>query len=316
MKITSVINQNKYAVAVFAMLSMMSVIYDGFSDITVFALKVLLSLAVSLFFSPFLCDETQQKNYIPVVFSLLSIISCNAIFLTADIHILLSLICFFIALTIKPKLNPLTAVFSGLCVALQPLSLFYLVPSIVLIQLVCKQKISAIISSVLSIAVFFVTKLFENTDFYAEQFSSYYHSVHPVFFSKDHLQVLTEYSACSVILIAVLLFYCVKLFLNAKKSFGIGLIITTVISLYGYSMCFNKQNVIMILLPAFAVIAALSVDESCKKAISDVGEFFLSKKLLLFILIALTLSIPAILGTLPIENDFFSKSTFIIFREE
>lgn len=316
MKINAVIEQNKYAVAVFAMLGMMSVIYDGFYEVTYFALKMVLSAVISLFFLPYLKEENVQKNYIPIVFSLLSIISCNVIFLTSDIHILLTLICFFSALTVNSRNNALTTIFSGGCVAIQPLSLFYLVPTLVLVQLVRKQKLSAIISTVLSVAVFVVTKLLEDVDFYAEQFSSYYHSVHLIFFSKDHTQILTEYSVCSVVLIAFLIFYCVKLILNGKKGMGLGLIITTIISLYGYSMCYNKQSVVMILMPAFAAIVTLSGDEVCRKLNSDINNFFLSRKVLLFLVIALTVGIPVMLGTLPIDNDIFSKSTFIIFREE
>ena len=189
-------------------------------------------------------------------------------------------------------------------------------PALVLIQLVRKQNATAIISTVLSVAVFVATKLLESIDFYAEQFSSYYHSVHLVFFSKDHTQILTEYSVCSVALIAFSVIYCAKLFVSGKKGAGIGLIITTVISLYGYSMCYNKQNVIMILLPAFAAMITLSDDAVFGKINGDIVNFFLSRKVLLFLLIALTLSIPVILGTLPIESEMFSKSTFIIFREE
>lgn len=316
MKIKAVIQQNKYAIAVFAMLGMMSVIYDGFYDVAVFTLKAVLSVVIALFFAPYLKEESGQKNYVPIVFSLLSTISCNVIFLTTDIHILLTLICFFSALAVNAKLSILTAIFAGLCVAVQPFSLFYLVPTLVLILIIRKQKLGAIIGSVLSIAVFVVTKLFEHTDFYAEQFSSYYHSVHLVFFSKDHTQVLTEYSVCSVVLVITLIFYFVKLIMNGKIGTGIGLMITTAISFYGYSMCFNKQNVVMILLPAFAAMLAISDDEAYGKINNDITDFFLSKKVLLFLLIALTVSAPVILGVIPIDSELFSRSTFIIFREE
>jgi hypothetical protein len=316
MKIKAVINQNRYAFAVFAMLGMLSVIYDGFSDVAVFVFKIILSAVISLFFAPYIKDENEQSNYVPIIFALLGIISCNVIFITADIHILLSLICFFTALMMKSKSDFLTAVFSGLCVAVQPLSLFYLVPTIILVKIVRKQKVTAIISTVLSVAVFVVTKFSENSEFYNEQFSSYYHSVHLIFFSKDHLQIITEYSVCSVVLIGFILYCCIRLIMNSKKGAGIGLIITTVISLYGYSMCSNKQNVIMILLPALVSVVALSDDDIFKKINSETESFFSKRKLLLFLMIAITVSIPVIIGTLPIESEIFSRSTFIIFREE
>lgn len=316
MKIKAVINQNKYSFAVFAMLGMLSVIYDGFSDVAVFVFKVILSAVISLFFAPYLNNRNGQSNYIPIAFALLGTISCNVIFLTADIHILLSLICFFIALMMRSKLDFLTAVFSVLCVTVQPLSLFYLVPAIVLVKLVRKQKVTAIISAVLSVVAFVVTKFLESNEFYNEQFSSYYHSVHLLFFSKDHLQILTEYSLCSVVLIGFVLYCCIRLLMNGKTGAGIGLIITTVISLYGYSMCFNKQNVIMILLPALVSVVALSDDEIFGKINGEAESFFLKRKLLFFLLIALTVSVPVILGTLPVESEIFSRSTFIIFREE
>jgi UDP-N-acetylmuramyl pentapeptide phosphotransferase/UDP-N-acetylglucosamine-1-phosphate transferase len=104
--------------------------------------------------------------------------------------------------------------------------------------------------------------------------------------------------------------------MNSKKGAGIGLIITTVISLYGYSMCSNKQNVIMILLPALVSVVALSDDDIFKKINSETESFFSKRKLLLFLMIAITVSIPVIIGTLPIESEIFSRSTFIIFREE
>lgn len=316
MKIKAVINQNKYAVAVFAMLGMLSVIYDGFSDVAAFVLKIVLSSAVSVFFAPHLKNEKEQAGYVPIVFALLGIISCNVVFLTSDIHILLSLICFFTALAMKSKADFLSAVFSGLCVAVQPLSLFYLVPTIVLLKLLCKQNVTAITGAVLSVAVFVATKLLENNDFYTEQFSSYYHSVHPIFFSKDHLQILAEYSICSVALAGFILFCCIRLFVNGKAGAGIGIIITTVISLYGYSMCYNKQNVIMLLLPALVLLTTLSDDVNYEIFSKEIGSFFLSRKLFFLLIIALTVSIPVILGTLPIESEIFSRSTFIIFREE
>lgn len=318
MKIKAVINQNKYAVAVFAMLGMLSVMYDGLSDVAVFIFKLVLSAVISLFFSPYIKGEADQSKIIPTVFALLGIISCNVIFTTTDIHILLTLIFFFSALALNSKMSFVAPIFAGLCVAMQPLSLFFLIPTIVTVELIRKQKIAAIISSVLSTGVFIVAKLLENNEFYTEQFSSYYHSVHLVFFSKTHLQILAEYSMCSVVLIGFLLFCCIRLLMNGKKGIGtaIGLIITTVISLYSYSMCCNRQNVIMILMPALVTLVTLSDDVIYEKFNISIGNFFLSRKLLFFLLIAFTVSAPFILGTIPYENELFSSSTFIIYREE
>lgn len=316
MDIKATVDKNKYALAVFALLAMPCLIFNGFQSAVTLACRLLLCVDVALFFAPYLCVETKKENAVLSAFSLLSIISCNVIFLTEDVHILLSLFCFFLALFVNGKTKILTAVFAGLCVAAQPLSILFLVPTIIVIQLIKKQKIFAGLSAIFSATVFVVTKLLENSEFYANQFSSYYLSLHLIHFSKTHIDVLMQYLICSVSLVAVALVHLVKLFLNGRKLESIAIFASVLLSVFAFAMSENTHTIFMILIPFFASFISLDGADGFNKTNEEIGKFFTKHFLLFLLLVAFTAGFPTLFGQIPFESEFFSKATFIIFRQE
>lgn len=316
MNIKTMVDKNKYALSIFALLAIPCLIFDGFESALTLACRLLLCVGVALFFAPYLHTEVKKEKAVSAAFSILSIISCNVIFLTDDVHILLSLFCFFLALFVNGKAKILTAVFSGLCVAAQPLSILFLVPTIVIVQLIKKQKLFAVFSAVFSVAIFVVTALFEHSEFYADQFSSYYLSLHIIYFSKTHLEVLSQFLICSIPLIAIALAYLVKLFFNGRKIEGIAIFVSALLAVFAFAMSKNTHTVFMILIPFFASLISLDSEDGFGKTNEEIGEFFIKHFLLFLLLVAFIAGFPTVFGQIPFESDFFSRVTFIIFRQE
>lgn len=309
MKIKAFAEKNKYALASFAVLSLLSVTYGGFENPAVFALRLLVCLGAALFFSFNVKDD--EKIYFPA-FSLLTLISCNTVFLTCDVHILLSLSFFLLALAFGEKQKILSPVFAGLCVLSQPLTVLFFVPAILFVLLLKKQKISAIISAVVSVAAFVVTKLLGNIDFYADQFSSYYLSLHLVHFSTSHIRVLTDYLVASIPLLIVILFVLIRTIIKKEVFLSTAPVISLLCALYGFSLSKNLETASFILIPVFALFVSLSEETSLASATS----FFKNHKLVFLLLVAFVAGYPLVFGQIPYENDLFSKIAFIIFRQE
>ncbi len=314
MKTQALLNKNKYSFLCFAVLLMLSFIYDGFSNITISICKVVLSAVVSIFFSSFLNEE---KKILPLcAFSLLTVISCNAIFLTEDIHILLSITCFFCAMFFESKCKVLTPVFSGLCVIVQPLTLLFFVPSIIISLIAKKEKLLAIITAAASAVSFVLTKFLAQSEFYIDQFSSYYLSLHLVYFSNEHLEIFSQFLICSIPLLAVALIYLIRLFLNGKKLESIFIFVSILISVFAFALSKNTTTVIMILIPIFALMLALYGENGFKETADTIGDFFQKHLLLFLLLTAWVASYPLTFGTYPYGSELFSKSTYVIFRQE
>lgn len=311
MNIRALFDKNKYALSAFVLLASLTLIYDGFTSAPLFACRLLLCVAAALFLSPSLTKELKTENAILPAFFILSLISCNAIFLTEDIHILLSLSSFFWALFFSEKCKPLSPIFAGLCVLAQPLTLLFLIPTIVTIQLVKKQKIFAAFSAVTAVAAFILTKLLENSDFYADQFSSYYLSLHIFHLSTSHKEILVQFLLCSIPLLFVGAFYLVEMFINGKKALSISLLLAIALAVFGFALSKNTHTVFLLLVPLFASFIALD-----SKTTVQVSGFFTKHIFLFLLIVALTVAMPMILGALPYESELFSRSTFIIFREE
>lgn len=309
MKIKAFAEKNKYALASFAVLALLSVTYGGFENPAVFALRLLVCLGAALFFSFNVKDD--EKIYFPA-FSLLTLISCNTVFLTCDVHILLSLSFFLLALAFGEKQKILSPVFAGLCVLSQPLTVLFFVPAILFVLLLKKQKISAIISAVVSVAAFVVTKLLGNIDFYADQFSSYYLSLHLVHFSTSHIRVLTDYLVASIPLLIVILFVLIRTIIKKEVFLSTAPVISLLCALYGFSLSKNLETASFILIPVFALFVSLSEETSLASATS----FFKNHKLVFLLLVAFVAGYPLVFGQIPYENDLFSKIAFIIFRQE
>ena len=316
MNIRSLLNKNKYALSVFIFLAMLSLIYDGFESITALVCRLLLCTAVALFSAPLLTDPTKKETAVMPAFMLLSLISCNVIFLTDDLHILLSLTAFFAALFFNKKLHYLTSLFAVLCVVAQPLTILILVPSIVVVQLVRKQKVPALLSVVLSAAAFIVTMFLENSEFYADQFASYHLSLHLIHFSKTHTETLIRFLICSIALLTVVIAYIVKLLLKKMPIPGIAIIFTMLLAVYGYALSENSHTVFMLLVPVFTVLLSLNECDGFRETNEEISRFFIKHLFIFLLVIAFTAGFPMILGTLPFESEFFSRSTFVIFREE
>lgn len=311
MNIKALLDKNKYALSAFVLLTSLTLIYDGFPSAPLFACRLLLCAVAALFLSPSLTKELKTENAVLPAFFILSLISCNVIFLTTDVHILLSLSSFFLALFFSKKHKPLSPIFAGLCVLSQPLTLLFFTPTIVTIQLAKKQKISAVVSSVISVAVFVLTKLLENSEFYADQFSSYYLSLHIFHLSTTHKEILLQFLFCSIPLILIGAVYLIKAFINGKKAVSILLLLAVALAVFGFALSKNTHTVFMILVPLFAGFVALD-----DKSAAQVDEFFARHTFLFLLTVAFIAGIPMILGALPYESELFSRSTFIIFREE
>ena len=186
-----------------------------------------------------------------------------------------------------------------------------LVPTIVIIQLAKKQKLLAVFSAVIGVAAFAVTKLLENSEFYADQFSSYYLSLHIFHLSTTHKEVLIQFLLCSIPLLLIGAFYLIRLFLNGEKAVGIALILAVALALFGFMLSKNVQTVIMIIVPLFAAVVALN-DKACEQ----ISQFFANHVFLFLLTVAFVAGAPMVLGTLPYDSELFSRSTFIIFREQ
>lgn len=309
MKIKAFTEKNKYALASFAVLALLSVTYGGFTKPAVFALRMLVCLGAALFFA----FNVKSDNVLYFsAFSLLTLISCNAVFLTDDIHILLSLSFFLLALAFSEKQKFLSPFFAGFCVLSQPLTILFFVPTILFVLLLKKQKNPAIISAVVSVAAFVVTKLLGNIEFYADQLSSYYLSLHLVHFSTSHLRVLTEYLVASIPLLAVILFALIKLIIKMEFFVSIATVVSLLCSLYGFALSQNLETAFFILVPVFASFVAIAE----KTGLTSITDFFKSHKLVFLLSISFVAGYPLIFGQIPYENDLFSKIAFIIFRQE
>ncbi len=309
MKIKAVVEKNKYSLASFAVLAMLSIIYGGFEKPAVFALRLLVCLGAALFFSFNVKDD--EEIYFPA-FSLLTLISCNVIFLTFDIHILLSLSFFLLAIAFAEKQKFLPPVFAGLCVLAQPLTILFFVPVILFVLLLKKQKIPAIFSAVVSVLAFVFTKLLGNIDFYVDQFSSYYLSLHLVHFSTSHIRVLTDYLVASIPLLVVILFVLIKLIIKKEILASVATVVSFLCALYGFALSKNLESVIFILVSVFALFAALPKE----KNFDSITSFFKNHKLIFLLIVAFVAGYPLVFGQIPYENDLFSKIAFIIFRQE
>ena len=311
MNIKALFDKNKYALSAFVLLASLTLIYDGFTSAPLFACRLLLCAVAALFLSPALTKEVKTETAISPAFFILSLISCNVIFLTADVHILLSLSAFFLALFFSSKQKILTPIFAGLCVLAQPLTLLFLVPTVVTVQLAKKQKLFAVISAVIGGAVFVVTKLLESIDFYADQFSSYYLSLHIFHLSTTHKEILGQYLLCSIPLMLIGAVYLVKALINGKKTISISLLIAVFLAFFGFMLSKNIQTVIMLAVPLFAAVVAIN-DKTCEQ----ISRFFAKHIFLFMLAVAFVAGVPMLLGTLPYASELFSKATFIIFREQ
>ncbi len=311
MNIKALSDKNKYALSAFVLLASLTLIYDSFTSAPLFACRLLLCAVATLFLSPVLTKEVKTENAIFPAFFILSLISCNVIFLTTDVHILLSLSSFLLALFFSGKFRFLSPIFAGLCVLSQPLTLLMLVPTIVIIQFAKRQKLLAVISTVSGAAAFVVTKLLENSEFYADQFSSYYLSLHIFHLSTTHKEILIQFLLCSIPLILIGAVYLVKALINGKKIISISLLIAVLLAFFGFMLSKNIQTVIMITVPLFAAVVTLN-DKACEQ----ISQFFAKHVFLFMLTIALVAVAPMILGTLPYDSELFSRSTFIIFREQ
>lgn len=311
MNIKALFDKNKYALSAFVLLASLTLIYDGFMSAPLFACRLLLCAAASLFLSPALTKEVKTENAIFPAFFIISLISCNVIFLTADVHILLSLSAFFLALFFSSKQKILTPIFAGLCVLAQPFTLLFLVPTVVTVQLAKKQKLSAVISAVIGAAAFVVTKLLESIEFYADQFSSYYLSLHIFHLSTTHKEILGQYLLCSIPLMLIGAVYLVKALINGKKTISISLLIAVFLAFFGFMLSKNIQTVIMLAVPLFAAVVAIN-DKTC----GEISRFFARHIFLFMLAVAFVAGVPMLLGILPYASELFSKATFIIFREQ
>ena len=311
MNIKALFDKNKYALSAFVLLASLTLIYDGFISAPLFACRLLLCAVAALFLSSSFKKGMTIPDAVTPAFFILSLISCNVIFLTTDVHILLSLSAFFLALFSNEKCRFLSPIFAGLCVLSQPLTLLMLVPTIVIIQLAKKQKLLAVFSAVIGVTAFVLTKFLENIEFYADQFSSYYLSLHIFHLSTTHKEILIQFLLCSIPLLLIGAFYLIKLFMNGEKAVGIALILAVALAIFGFMLSKNVQTVIMIIVPLFAAVVTLN-----DKAREQISQFFAKHVFLFLLAVALVAVAPMVLGTLPYDSELFSRSTFIIFREQ
>lgn len=313
MELRTFFGKTKYTLTPFAVLALLSLVYDGFETPVVLALRLLVCIGTSLFFSRFTNDS--KSIYLPV-FAFLSVISCNIVFLTDDIHILLSLTLFLLLLTFDGKLRFLTPVFAGLCVIAQPLTLLFFVPSIVGTLFLRKEKVIAAVSSVVSFGAFILTKALAQSEFYDVQFSSYPLSVHLVHFSKTHTEILTDFIFASIPLVAVILFLLISFIIKKKIFAAAALVASALLSIWGFAMSENIHSVFFILVPLLCSALTLYNSADYEEIFVKINAFF-SKNLLLFLLaVVFVAGYPLIFGQIPFDSDFFSKTTFIIFRQE
>ena len=313
MELRKLYEKIKYPLVPFAVLAALSLVYDGFKTPVILVLRLLVCISVSVFFARFVSDS--KSIYLPA-FALLSVISCNVLFLTDDVHILLSLAFFLISLSCNGKLRFLSPVFAGLCVFSQPLAVLFFAPSIIGTLLIKKEKILSLISTVVSAGAFLLTKFLENTEFFTDQFSSYPLSVHLVHFSTTHIEFLTSFTSASLPLIAVLIFFIVSFVIKKKFLASASLVISAVLGLWGFAMSENPHTVFFVILPLLCSVLSVCKSDGYTE-ICDTFNSFFKKHLLLFLLsIAFTAGFPLIFGQPPLDSTFFSRSTFIIFRQE
>ncbi len=317
MKTKALLSKNKYALLSFTLLLMLSFIYDGFSDTSIIAVKVFACVAVSLFFVPHLSgDENGNGSIFLCAFCLIAVMAGNAIFLTRDIHILLSLSSFFLSLFFEEKFKYLTPVFAGICVLSQPLTVLFFAPAIILSLFAKKEKLLAISTAAICVGVFALTKALAETEFYLDQFSSYYLSVHLFYLSNEHTQALTQFLPCALPLSAVAAGYLVRLFLSGKKLMPVLIFVSILPSVFAFALSENTTTVFMILIPIFALMLSLKNTDGFSKAADEIEAFFKKHWFFGLLLIVWIASYPLTIGSYPYDSDFFSKATFTIFRQE
>ena len=313
MKIKNLIKKNKYALASFAVLAMLSITFGGFDNPVTIALRLFVCVGVALFFSFY--AKKDDDVYLSAFF-LLSLISSNVVFLTDDIHILLSVSFFLLALAFSEKLRFLSPVFAALCILSQPLTIAFFAPTLILTLLCKKQTVPAIISAVACTGSFIFTKTAESSEFYADQFSAYHLNLHLVHFSNIHLENLSAFLIASIPLLAVILFIVVKSAFGKNFLVAVAIIISFLSALYGFALSKNLETVVLILVPVFAFLLCVSNEKSFEKPFNGFNDFFKKRTLLFLLVIAFIAAFPIIFGSVPYEEDLFSKITFIIFRQE
>lgn len=313
MKIKALIEKNKYAFAAFAVLEMLSIIFGGFDEPVSLVLRLVLCLGAALFFA---FSAKKEGDLYLSAFSLLTLISANVLFLTADFHVLLSASSFLLALGFSEKAKYLSPVFAALAILAQPLTIAFFAPTVILVLLLKKHNIPSIIAAAACAGAFVYTKTCENSEFYADQFSSYYLNLHLVHFSNVHLEILSEFLIASIPLLAVLLFILVKIVLAKKFLLTIAAVVSFLSALFGFALSQNKETVIFILIPVFSLLLSVSNEKSYEKVFDGFNSFFEKRTLLFLLTVAFTATIPLVFGIIPYEDDFFSKITFIIFRQE
>ena len=313
MKIKSLIEKNKYGLASFAVLGMLSIIFGGFDEPVNLALRLLLCLGAALFFS---FSSKKESDIYLSTFSLLTLISANVLFLTEDVHILLSVAFFLFALAFSEKLKYLSPVFAALAILAQPLTIAFFAPTVILVLLLKKHNIPAIVTAAACAGAFIYTKTCENSEFYADQFSSYYLNLHLVHFSNVHSEILSDFLIASIPLLAVLLFILIKLIIGKKILSAIAVVASFLSALFGFALSQNKETVIFVLIPVFCLLLSVSGEKNCEKIFEEFNSFFGKRTLLFLLTVAFTAALPLIFGFIPYEDELFSKITFIIFRQE
>ncbi len=313
MKIKNLIEKNKYALASFAVLAMLSITFGGFDNPVTIALRMFVCFGAALFFS--FCAKKDDDIYLSAFF-LLSLISSNVVFLTEDIHILLSVSFFLLALAFSEKLRFLSPVFAALCILAQPLTIAFFAPTVIMTLLLKKQTIPAIISAFTCAGSFIFTKTAEGSEFYAEQFSAYHLNLHLVHFSNIHLENLSAFLIASIPLLAVILFVIIKSVIGKNFLVAVAIIISFLSALYGFALSKNLETVVLILVPVFAFLLCVSNEKSFEKTFNGFNDFFKKRTLLFLLVVAFVAAFPIIFGSVPYEEDLFSKITFIIFRQE
>ncbi len=314
MKVQNLLQKNKYSFFIFSVFLMLSLIYDGFDSFELFACRIFLCIAASVFFSATFNSKKENASF--GAFAFLSVISCNTIFLTSDIHILLSLSCFLLALFFEEKIKFLTPVFAGFCVLSQPLTVLFFVPTIIITLIAKKQKLFSALTLAIAMAAFGFTKFAEQSEFYLEQFSSYHLSIHLIYFSNNHLQTLAQFFLVSAPLAAVAIASLIRLIMKKKIIESVLIFASVFLSLFAFALSKNTQTVFMILIPIFASFITLQDHDAFKETTEETGTFFLKHLLLFLCSVTWTAGYPLVFGAYPYDSEFFSKATFVIFRQE
>ena len=97
---------------------------------------------------------------------------------------------------------------------------------------------------------------------------------------------------------------------------AIATVVSLISALFGFALSKNTETIIFVLIPVFSLLLSVANEKNYEKVFSKFNAFFKKRMLLFLLTVTFVAAYPLVIGFIPYEDEFFSKITFIIFRQE